>query len=41
MGLIWLQLLGMIRFLTMHFSSVEIGMTIVVGIGSVVGIAMF
>lgn len=41
MGFIWLQLLGIARFLTMHFSPLEIGMTIVVGIGSVVGIVMF
>jgi hypothetical protein len=41
MGFIWLQLLGITRFMTMHFSPLEIGMTIVVGIGSVLGIVMF
>jgi len=41
MGFIWLQRLGIGHFLTMHFSPLEIGMTIVVRIGSVVGIVMF
>jgi hypothetical protein len=41
MALIWLDLLGITRVLTAHFSPFEIGMTIIVGIGSVVGIAMF
>lgn len=41
MALIWLDLLGITRVLTAHFSPLQIVMTIVVGIGSVVGVAMF
>jgi hypothetical protein len=41
MALIWLDLLGITRVLTAHFSPLQIAMTIVVGVGSVVGIAMF
>jgi hypothetical protein len=40
-ALIWLDLLGITHVLTAHFSPFEIAMTIVVGIASVVGIAMF
>ena len=41
MALVWLDLLGITRVLTAHFSPLQIAMTIVVGLGSVVGIAMF
>jgi hypothetical protein len=40
MALIWLYLLGVSTILSGHFSELEIGMTIVVGIASLVGIAM-
>ena len=41
MVLIWMYLLGIAHALSGYFSPFVIGMTIVVGIGSVVGIAMF
>lgn len=41
MAIVWLDLLGITRVLTAHFSPLQIVMTIVVGIGSLVGIAMF
>jgi len=40
MVFIWLFLLGWARVLTGHYSPVEIAMTLVVGIASVVGIAV-
>jgi hypothetical protein len=40
MVLIWLDLLGIAHVLSGQFSPFEVGMTIVVGLGSLVGIAM-
>lgn len=41
MIMIWLYLLGVARFVTGYFSPVEIAMTIVVGIASIIGIVSF
>jgi hypothetical protein len=41
MTLIWLYLLGVSHVINGHFSPLEIAMTIVVSLASVVGIAMF
>lgn len=41
MILIWLYLLGLARILTGHFAPIEIVMTIVVGLASLVGIGSF
>ena len=41
MIMIWLYLLGVARFVSGHFSPVEIAMTIVVGIASLIGIVSF
>ena len=40
MSLIWLYLLGIATFVSGHFSPLEIAMTIIVGIASVVGLAV-
>ncbi len=40
MTLIWLYLLGLTHILSGHFSSLEIAMTIVVGLASIAGIAL-
>ena len=39
MGFIWLFLLGVSRFLTGRFSNVEIALTLVIGLASLVGLA--
>lgn len=41
MGLIWSYLLGISHLLSGRFSSIEIAMTIIVGVSSMVGIASF
>jgi hypothetical protein len=41
MTCIWLYLLGISSFLSGHFSALEIAMTVVAGIASLFGIAMF
>jgi hypothetical protein len=41
MILIWLYLLGLARILTGHFTPIEVAMTIVVGIASLIGIVSF
>jgi hypothetical protein len=41
MILIWLYLLGVARILTGHFAPIEIVMTIIVGLASLVGIVSF
>jgi hypothetical protein len=41
MAIIWLYLLGIARIISGHFSPIEIAMTIIVGVASVTGIAIF
>jgi hypothetical protein len=41
MGLIWSYLLGISHLLSGQFSAIEIAMTIIVGVSSVIGIASF
>src|SRR5690242_15757451 len=41
MAVIWLYLLGIANLVSGHFSSLEIAMTILVGLASVVGLGMF
>jgi hypothetical protein len=41
MVIVWLYLFGIVHFINGHFSTLEIAVTIVVAVASVVGIAMF
>jgi len=41
MALIWAYLLGISRIVTGHFSPIEVGMTIIVGAASILGILSF